>query len=232
MTSSLQPPASSLSGRLLWKLSVLILAFGFGVGVFFALRAGRTIFDLFNQNRALREAIANLTEQRQIGYAKVLSQETRNGVLTTRLLFVVTDPQDQRGRLLEREYEIEGDIVFFDALIVKFGPKAVMDGKEKAMYLWRRVYGENTPPARGFAIEIPGKEPARYGELFKKLSLRDRRLFWDEIWKLSDDPSRLAAADVQAIYGSALYKKVQPGLIYVFNLDAGGTFYPQTVPAL
>jgi len=40
-------------------------------------------------------------------------------------------------RVLEKEYEIEGDIIHFDALIVKFDEQLVMDGKERTLYLWR-----------------------------------------------------------------------------------------------
>ena len=219
-------------GKVFAKLLGLALAIGLGVGGFFAFQSTRGILDLLNENRTLKQAITNLTQQRQIGYAKVVAQETRDGQLFTRLLFVVTDPEDQRKRLLEREYEIQGDVVFFDAMIAKFGDQVVMDGKEKALFLWRRVYGENMAPAQGFSIEAPGQEPARYGEIFKELPIADRTLFWDEIWRLADDPDRLSAAGVQTIYGSAVYKKLQPGLIYIFNLDADGTFYPETVPAL
>ena len=228
------PWKSRLTGGIQMKLMTLglVLILGLGAGGYFALRANRTIFELLTQNRALRQAITNLTQQRQIGYAKVLSQETRNGVICTQLLFVVTDPENQNRRVLERKYEIQGDVIFFDALVVRFDTKVVMDGKEKALYLWRRVYGENMAPENGFAIEQPGEEPAQYQELFKKLSLHDRKLFWEEIGKLSNDPARLQSVGVQAVYGSAIYKKLQPGLIYIFNLDASGAFYPETVPAL
>lgn len=225
----LMPGRRGLGRVVLWLMLLALLA-GLGVGGYFALQSTRGIVALLTENRTLKQAITNLTEQRQIGYAKVLAQETREGRLFTRLLFVVTDPDDQRRRLLEREYEIEGDVVHFDAMIARFGPQVVMDGKGRALYLWRRIYGEHTPPAQGEPIEIPGQEPLRYGEAFKELPVRERMLFWNEIWGLADDPERLKAAGVEAVYGSAVYKKLQPGLIYIFNLDASGTFYPETVP--
>jgi hypothetical protein len=220
------------AGRILVKAFALVLVAGFAIGAFFMLGAGHDIIKLLGENRNLREAITNLTEQRQIGYAKVLDQKMRDGALHTRLLFVVTDPENKNRRVLEREYEIKGDVIHFDALIVRFGQRVVMDGKDKAMYLWRRVYGEGTPPAQGFTIQKPGKEPEQYRGLFKKLPLDQRNLFWDEVWQLANDDKRLAAAGVQAIYGNAVYTQLKPGLIYVFNLDANGAFYPETVPAL
>lgn len=205
---------------------------GAGTVGYLGLNAAKTIFDLLGENKQLHAALTNLTQEQKIGYAKVLSQTTKDGKTTTQVLFVATDPEDQTKRLLEKTYSIDGDVVFFDALIVKFSPKLVMDGKERALYLWRRVYGENTPPSQGLPIETPGECPARYASLLDKLDLPDRQMFWEEIWKLADDPTRLAKAGVQAIDGHAVYRKVRPGLIYVFNLDANGAFYSESVPAL
>jgi len=196
------------------------------------LYAPKTIFDLLGENKKLKQSITNLTHESQIGYAKVLSQESRGDTLYTRILFVETDPEDPTRRLLEREYEIEGDIVHFDALIVKFNDQVVMDGKERALYLWRRVYGDGQPPDKGFPIETPGAQPERYAPFFDNLPLHERNLFWSEIWELSNNPDRLKRAGVTAIFGNAVYKKLRPGLIYVFKISNTGSVYPETVPAL
>ena len=107
-----------------------------------------------------------------------------------------------------------------------------MDGKERALYLWRRVYGEKMTPEDGFPIESEGNEPARYASLFSKLPIKHRDLFWSEIWQLADNPERLAKAGVQAIYGDVKYLKVRPGLIYAFKIDATGALYPETYPIM
>ena len=216
------------------------------IGLFFALAtlvvvgliasstlyATKTIFGLLTENRKLKQAITNLTQESQIGFAKVISQETRDGKLHTRLLFVETDRDDPTRRVLEKEYTVEGDIVHFDALIVKFGDQVVMDGKERALYLWRRVYGDRQPPEQGFPIEEIGREPGRYADILARLPVHDRSLFWSEIWELSNDPERLKQAGVKAIFGNAVYKKLRPGLIYVFKINNSGGVYPETVPAL
>jgi hypothetical protein len=203
-----------------------------GMLAYLGLQTTQTIRELLGDNKQLRSAITNLTETRQIGYAKVLGQETREGQLFTKLLFVATEPEDPTRRVIEREYEIEGDVVFFDALIVKFGTELVMDGREKAMYLWRRVYGESMSPSMGHVIEMPGEIPVRYRELTARLKLDQQQLFWDEIWALADDPDRLADIGVQAVYGNVVYKKLRPGLIYVFKIEANGALYPEIVPDL
>ncbi len=194
--------------------------------------AGRTLFDLLNENRKLRQAVANLTAESQIGYAKVLSQETRDGRLVTRVRFVETERDEPRRIVLEKEYDIEGDVVHFDALIVKFAPQYVADGRSRALYLWRRVYGEKMKPEDGLVIETPGSELRRYSAISNALSTRDRALFWTEIWKLSNDPQRLRDAGISAVYGNDVYQQLKPGLIYLFRIGNNGQFYLETAPEM
>ena len=189
-----------------------------------------TIHELLTENKHLKQAITNLTYEDQIGYAKVLSQEPNDGKILTTLKFIETARDDKLKTVLEKEYTIEGDIVYFDALIVKFGDKMVMDGKTKALYLWRRVYSEKMAPDQGFAIEEPGAEPQRYGDLLKLLPMKQKRLFWSHIWDLANDPDKLKEHDIEAIYGNAVYSRLREGLIYVFKISPAGQVYPEVVP--
>ncbi|GAB4310569.1 MAG: hypothetical protein Kow0059_00060 [Candidatus Sumerlaeia bacterium] len=222
------------SSRVRWLIGLLLAAGAAGVllGLSTTFFSTMTIVDLIRENKKLQSALSNLTAEHQIGYAKVLSQDYRDGRLFTRLLFVQTDRTDPSRRILEREYEIEGDVVYFDALIVKFQNQAVADGKERALYLWRRVYGETQSPSSGFPIETPGDAPRRYADISARLSLKESRLFWQEIWELSNDPTRLEKIGVSAIFGNVVYKKLRPGLIYVFKISPTGALYPETIPDL
>jgi len=189
-----------------------------------------TIHKLLAENKQLKQAITNLTQEDQIGYAKVTAQETKDGILLTTIKFVETDRDDKLKKILEKEYSIEGDIIHFDALIVKFGDKMVMDGKAKALYLWRRVYGEKMAPEDGFAIEEPGAEPKRYGDLLAALPVKQRKLFWSSIWDLANDPEKLKEYDIKAIYGNVVYSRLRMGLIYVFKISSTGQVYPEIIP--
>ncbi|MFC1763961.1 hypothetical protein ACFL6U_18030 [Planctomycetota bacterium] len=219
------------TGLLVKVVAALILATG-GGALWYQVAGNHTIDRLLTENRDLKQAITNLSEETQIGYAKVLSQETRNGRLYTRLLFVETQPNEPLKPVLKKEFEIEGDVVHFDALIVTFGRQMVMDGKERAIYLWRRVYGETLPPNSGKPIQEPGSEPKRYQQIGERLSMQDRTLFWSEVWDLANDPNRLKDLGVQAVYGNVVYHKLQLGLIYVFKISSTGTLYPEVVPDL
>ena len=209
--------------------AVLVAAGYFGRGWF--LRE-LTIHQLLTENKQLKDAIANLTAEEQIGYAKVIRQETRDGKVWTTVRFVETARDDKLKKIVEKDYTIEGDIIHFDALIVKFGDKMVMDGKERAMYLWRRVYSEGMAPQDGFAIEKPGAEPARYEDLLRRLPVKQREMFWSNIWDLANDPEKLKQEGITAIYGNAVYSKLKEGLIYIFKISPTGQFYPEVVPAM
>ncbi len=210
-------------------IAVLGAAAYLGRGFFYG---AATIHELLAENKELKQAITNITAEEQIGYAKVISQENREGKLYTTLRFVETARDDKLKKILEKDYIIEGDIVYFDALIVKFGEKLVMDGRGRALYLWRRVYGEHMSPSEGFMIEQAGAEPARYADLLKVLPIKQREVFWSGIWELANDPEKLKQYDIQAIYGSAVYSRLRPGLIYVFKVSAAGQVYPEIVPGM
>jgi len=191
-----------------------------------------TIHELLAENKQLKQAITNLTQEDQIGYAKVTAQETKEGKLFTMVKFVETARDDKLKKILEKDCTIEGDIIHFDALIVKFGDKMVMDGKSRALYLWRRVYGEKMTPENGFAIEQQGGEPERYKNLLKILPVKEREIFWSAIWDLANDPERLKMHGITAVYGNAVYSKLSKGFIYIFKISSAGQVYPEVVPEM
>jgi hypothetical protein len=193
-------------------------------------KAVATIHELLVENKQLKEALTNLSSEDQIGYAKVIAQETKDGQLFTTIKFVETARGDKLKKILEKQCTIAGDVVYFDALIVKFGNKMVMDGKTRALYLWRRVYGEQMTPQEGFPIEQPGAEPQRYKSLLQLLPPEQRQMFWTHIWELANDPEKLKQYGIDAIYGNAVYSKLRKGLIYVFKINSAGQVYPEIVP--
>ncbi len=212
---------------------VLLVAVAAGGGLIWHFASGqRTIQQLLTENKALQQAITNLTDEERIGYAKVVDQQYREGRLFTQILFVQMSADDPTEQILKREFEIEGDVIHFDALVVRFGSQLVMDGRQRALCLWRRVYGEKMRPEEGFVIHPEGAEPAHYANICKALSVRDRALFWEEIWALSNDPKRLEALGVSAVYGNVVYRQLRPGLIYVFKLSSTGTLWPEVIPEL
>jgi hypothetical protein len=87
-------------------------------------------------------------------------------------------------------------------------------------------------PGSGYPIEEPNKEPQRYNELLKGLSLRQRGVFWKSIWDLANDPQRLRKYDIEAVFGNVTYVRLKKGLLYIFRISATGQVYPEVVPDL
>jgi hypothetical protein len=209
------------------SLSALAVAAVLGLSFYFS---SSSIHSLLTENHELNKAITNLTKEEQIGFATVLSQETDAlGQVITQLKFAQTAAGNAKEIVDEQIFSIKGDVIHFDALIVKFNDSYVSSGAERALYLWRRIYGEHTAPEQGEAISIPDRAPERYYAITKALKVKDRDIFWQAIWSLANDPQRLSEYGITAVFGNSIYTRVEPGKIYLFKIGATGQIYPETV---
>ena len=189
-----------------------------------------SIHELLTENHQLNKAVRNLTQEEQIGYAILQSQSHNDvGELESVVRFVQTATGNPKEVVSEQQFTVRGDIIHFDALIVKFTDEYVKDGTERALYLWRRIYGETTTPANGDAIEIPGTAPERYYSITESLHLKDRDIFWEAIWDLANDTNSLNNYGVKAVFGNAIYTRMQPGKVYLFKISTTGQIYPEIV---
>lgn len=215
----------SIIGGLILCGAFLLIA----IGIY---RGGTAINELLAENKTLKKALTNLTDENKIGYAKVVSQQKDNkgNIVSTTLKFVETARDNELQKILEKQYTIEGDIVHFDALIVKFSDKMVMDGKKRSLYIWRRIYGEKMPPEQGYSVEEFGTEPYRYADLLKELPVKKRQIFWSSIWELANSPDKLAQYGITAIYGTVTYTQLKDSLIYIFRITPTGQVYPEVIP--
>jgi hypothetical protein len=214
---------------ILFGVPLAVCAVYLSLGVY---HAGIGLHELLSENANLKQAITNITDDGKIGLAKIIKQETIDGKLYSTIRFVETARDDELKRIIEKEYTIEGDVIHFDAIIIKFGNQMVLDGKEKSMYLWRRIYSETMAPADGLAIETEGAEPIRYADILAKLPTEYREMFWTNIWKLANDPQMLRDYDIEAVYGSDTYFQLRPGLIYSFVITPTGQIYPEVTPEI
>ncbi|HBR95523.1 MAG TPA: hypothetical protein DEA90_15280 [Opitutae bacterium] len=208
-------------------LTALVVAAVLGLSVYFS---SSSIHSLLTENHALNQAISNLTQEEQIGFATVLSQDTDAlGQVSTKFKFVQTAAGNPKEIVDEQIYTIAGDVVHFDALIIKFSDAYVRLGKERALYLWRRIYGEQTAPEQGAPVAVPDSAPERYYAITKSLKLSDRELFWQAIWSLANDPQRLSEYGITAVFGNAIYTRMEVGKVYLFKIGASGQIYPEVL---
>ena len=222
--------AKRIKGRLIGTFVVLAALITAGILGMSFYHATASIHELLTENHQLNKAVRNLTHEEQIGYA-IIESQTRNdlGELESVVRFVQTAANAPKTLVSEQRFTVNGDVIHFDALIVKFTNEYVQDGTERALYLWRRIYAETSTPANGEAIEIAGTAPERYHTITKSLHLKNRDIFWKAIWELANDPTRLSDYGVQAVFGNAIYIRMQPGKVYLFKISATGQIYPETV---
>lgn len=208
-------------------LAAIATAAVLGVAFYFS---SSSIHSLLTDNHQLNKAIRNLTQEQQIGFA-TLESRSRNaqGEAESLVRFVQTAPGRPSEIVSEELFVITGEVIHFDALIVKFSDDYVKDGKGRALYLWRRIYGEDQAPADGNLIQSPGTAPERYRAITQSLRLKNQPVFWDAIWELANDPQQLSRYGVTAVFGNAIYTKMEPGRVYVFKIGATGQIYPDVL---
>jgi hypothetical protein len=208
-------------------LAAIVTAAVLGVAFYFT---SSSIHSLLTDNHQLNKAIRNLTEEQQIGFA-TLESRSRNaqGQVESLVRFVQTAPGRPNEIVSEELFVVEGEVIHFDALIVKFSDDYVKDGKARALYLWRRIYGEGDAPADGDLIQSPGTAPERYRAITQSLRLKNQPIFWDAIWKLANDPQQLSEYGVTAVFGNAIYTRMEPNRVYLFKIGATGQIYPEVL---
>lgn len=210
-------------------LTALAAASLVGISYYFSTSS---IHTLLTENHKLNEALHNLTAEEQIGYATLQSQTRQpDGTLISTIRFVQTAAGNPKQIVSEQLFTIKGDTPHFDALIVKFGNESVQSGKQKALYLWRRIYSEATPPNQGEAIEIPGTAPERYYNVTQALGMKNRDIFWEAIWDLANEPEALSEYGIQAVFGNAIYTKFAMDRIYYFKINPSGQIYVEVFDA-
>lgn len=227
MTAGMWTRTSGKIAGTLVGLTALAVAAVLGISFYLS---SSSIHSLLSENHELNKAITNLTREEQIAYARVESESVDElGQKSLVVRFVQTAAGNPKEIVDEQLFAVSGDVVHFDALIVKFTDEYVQDGKERALYLWRRIYGEQTPPEQGEAIQAPGSAPERYHAISKSLKVKERDVFWEAVWSLANDPERLSRYGIKAVFGNAIYTRMEADKIYLFKIGATGQIYPEVV---
>ncbi len=199
-------------------------------------QSARLVLNLREHEAALG-AFRNLTAEREIGFATVVDQgkNQHSGQQRTRIRFSETNGDDPPKILAEKVYDLTGDVVYFDGIVITFDYSSVAQGNEKALFLWRRIYDQHTAPEQGFALDLPGTVPKRYATLLQCLKPQTQDEFWSRIWDLAYKPRSLEKAGISAIPaksidGHAVYTQVKSGFHYVIKFGAAGQLWIEKQP--
>ncbi|MEW6743117.1 MAG: hypothetical protein AB1486_10190 [Planctomycetota bacterium] len=173
----------------------------------------------------LEHIIERLSGETRVAQATVLDQTPgEGGALRTTVRFV---PVDRNGSALRaRDFTVEGDLVYFEALILKFDRELVKWGdrlRGKSLHLFRRAYGEKQAPETGFELEGPQRDegvPEAY-RAGGQASALERRL-WSDFWHLASDPRAAEAEGVRVAQLEAVATRMRPGRLYNITLENQG----------
>lgn len=217
----------SLSG---WAflLGLMVVSAGLGAYLLYSYQANVLTAQLEAENEALRARQAELqtmlerlSRTRRLAQIVVTGQQKdpQNTVISTDLLMVEIDDHDQP--LARKRFTIPGSVAYFDGLVIKFSHDAVASARpfhDQSLVLLRRVYSENMRPADGFPIDALNEIPGGYQT--SSVSENFQKNLWGRFWSLANDPQLAAELGVRVAQGEAVYKPMQPGLLYELTIDA------------
>jgi hypothetical protein len=122
-----------------------------------------------------------------------------------------------------KEYQLEGDLVYVDCLVVKFEDKYVEASdleRGTSICMFSRIFGEYQQPQEGFYLDEPGKRPGAYarGGVLSDLEKK----IWDDFWNIANDPKKATELGIRTLHGDAVSIKVNKGKIYQITVRASG----------
>jgi hypothetical protein len=210
------------------RMLVLVLAL-------VVLSGGYLVWDHFTeQQRVVEEQrkvieektriVGRLTRARRVAQAIVKERSVdAKGVVHSRIRFVEVD--DEGKPQPAKTIEVQGEEVYFDALVLKFDHQLVgagEPGKEQSLLLFRRIFGEHQKPSDGAPLDEDAKDgvPDAYRRNHEPSAVEIE--LWNEFWSYANDPKKAAAAGVRVAQGEAPHTRMEKGKIYELTLDQSG----------
>jgi len=212
-------------------LIFVLLAIGAGAAGTFL--ADRLYFQPLREQQLLvanlKELVERLAKTERL--AEVVVLERTENPLRTRFRF--DEVAEDGARLDRKEFTVEGDEVYFDALVIKFDdhlrelkdlplPQKDIASQlvKKSLILFRRVFGSKQKPEDGFPLDVPGSAPGPYKA--KAPASAFEAQLWREFWNIANDPQLAKSYDVRVAHGEAPFIKLLPNRIYVLQQRLSG----------
>ncbi len=217
-----------------WMIGLAVVT-ATGIGTVWLLSPGevarlrREQEELQRERRELQAIVQRLTGETRVAEVHVVDQivegQRVNGRSAERDLTTIEFIELDRDQhpLPSKRFVIQDDVIFFDALVVKFDHEHVAAGdalRGRNLALFRRIYGEHQQPADGFAIDPTRDVPDVY-RVNPAPSAFERTL-WGKFWEYAGDPVLAAKEGVRVAQGEAVYAPMRRGEIWTLSLDDDG----------
>lgn len=177
------------------------------------------ISQLERDRQRLVEYGKRLSASRRVAQADVLEQLTdAQGRAVSDILWHEVDADGVLGP--PQEIEVVGDLVYFEAAVIKFEHQLVGDGDAErgaSLALFRRVFGEFQPAASAQQLNrsLTDKLTQESADTF------DQRL-WAMFWDMMNDPRLAEKYGVRVAQCEAPAVRVKAGQVWEVSLDAAG----------
>jgi len=227
------------NGRGRASFSMLIALFLLCAGMFGAYQLQRIHREQELEIERLNQVVERLESESRVAQVMVKKQgiNPRTHVRETELKFAEIARDGEP--LPARSFTVEGDIAYFDALVIKFDRQYVERGEAlrgKSICLFRRIFGENQTPEEGFPIDDQASDGHGIPDVYRVNP--DPTAFevdlWSEFWMYATHPEEAKEKGIRVIQGEAVYQQLTPGNIYTLTLDnAGGlNIVAESIPGI
>jgi hypothetical protein len=175
----------------------------------------------------LEAAMGFLKLRHRIARLDVVAQERDEDTdeLVSTVEFYEVDEEGRPAGDKRQRFEIVGDRVYVECLVVKFDDKYVEQNaldRNTAICLFQRIFGEHQEPNEGFAIDQLGSSPASYAR-YGETSPMEKQI-WKDFWTIAANPSRAAELGIRAAHADAPSIRVNEGVTYELELRTTGEF--------
>jgi hypothetical protein len=182
---------------------------------------------LEQEKARLVEHVRRLGATRRVARFDVLAQGPgAGGRWVTRLLWQEAGaPASPR----QRDIEVAGAQVYVEALVVKFHPQHVAEGKphrDRSLALFRRIFGDGQAPETGTPLsDSPDPSTSEAGR-----SGGPHADIWRLFWRIVEDPARGEPYGIRIAQCEAPAVPVRTGQAWEVCLDAAGGLNLRRLP--
>jgi hypothetical protein len=175
----------------------------------------------------LETAMGFLRLRHRIARLDVVEQQRdeETGEIVSTIEFYEVDEEGRPASDKRQTFEIVGDRVYVECLVVKFDDKYVEQNaldRNTAICLFQRIFGEHQEPNEGFAIDQLGTSPVSYTRYGETSPLEKQ--IWKDFWTIAANPSRAAELGIRAAHADAPSIRVNEGVTYELELRTTGEF--------
>ena len=169
--------------------------------------------------------MANLVGSQRAAEVIVEDQtQDEDGQIWTKIKFLEYSVD---GQPLEpvKVFTVPGNVVYFDALVMRYTPEQVQEGKAKSLYLFRRVFTDETRPDMGYKLFDADEEaspPKNLQADTEEIPIQAQQQVWARFQKCLSDPEHAKEQGVDTMYGEAVYDTLRKGYLYTLNIQNNG----------